>query len=128
MSLPPTTYAIIGAATILPSLCLGLGAAHIGNSLAEKVTGKDAAFVRPLEAVLSGITTYGGCKVSGNAALRRFTHLTPMVEPIFSVVKPHVSQTIFAGALIAGVYVFRVVGAMAFPESTATGISRSLKD
>ncbi|EQC40494.1 hypothetical protein SDRG_02385, partial [Saprolegnia diclina VS20] len=128
MPLPPTTYAIIGASTILPSLCIGYGAGLIGKSLAEKSTGRDAVIVRPLDAVLFGITAFVGCKITGDAALRRFTPRTPTAEAIFSVVKPNVSQTIFVGALIAGAYVFHVVGAMPVRASTSSSMATSSKD
>ncbi|EQC27226.1 hypothetical protein SDRG_14943, partial [Saprolegnia diclina VS20] len=128
MSVPPTAYAIFGAVSILPALCIGQGAWQMGRSLAEKSTGKDAALVRPFEGLFAGITTIGALHLTGDAALRRFKPQTVMSEAILSASKPYASQTITAGAIIAGVYVFHVVGALSFAESTSSSMASSSND
>ncbi|KDO16993.1 hypothetical protein SPRG_17566 [Saprolegnia parasitica CBS 223.65] len=105
--MPLPSRAMIAAAsvgaTILPNVCIGFGAWHIGDALAEKVTGKDAVLMRPLGGFISGITTFGVFQIAGGAALRHMTPLTPAGQAVLSTLRPEISRTIFAGALIAGV-------------------------
>ncbi|EQC40493.1 hypothetical protein SDRG_02384 [Saprolegnia diclina VS20] len=130
MPLPLTTRTLLATARVgsalLPSICIGVGATQIGYSLAMKVTGKNTAFVRPLEGLLAGIATFGGCKIASDSALRRFTPPTPTGEFILFLAKHY--HTIFAGAVIAGMFAFHVVGAMPVPESTSSSTVSSSDD